>query len=80
LGLTATNGKTTTSFMTNAILENYGFRTGLVGTVVIKYGDYYEPSQLTTPESLDLQYHLAQMKKQQISHVCMEVSFFRPGT
>ncbi|NLZ38189.1 MAG: UDP-N-acetylmuramyl-tripeptide synthetase [Firmicutes bacterium] len=74
IGLTATNGKTTTSFMTNAILENYGLKTGLIGTVVVKYGDYYEPSQLTTPESLDLQYHLAQMKKQQVSHVCMEVS------
>lgn len=74
IGITATNGKTTTAFMTNAILENEGFRTGLLGTVSIKTDDYFIPSELTTPESLDLQYYLKQMADKNVSHVTMEVS------
>ena len=42
IGITATNGKTSTSFMTDAILEEHGLKTGLIGTVVVKYGDYSE--------------------------------------
>ncbi|MFZ0579183.1 MAG: UDP-N-acetylmuramyl-tripeptide synthetase [Psychrobacillus psychrotolerans] len=74
IGITATNGKTSTSFMTNAILENHGFKTGLMGTVVVKIGDYAEPSELTTPESLDLQRFYAQMVEENVSHATMEVS------
>ena len=73
-GITGTNGKTTTSFMTNAILEKHGFKVGLIGTVMVKFGDYSEPSQLTTPESLDLHRYLALMKEQNVSHATMEVS------
>jgi len=74
IGITATNGKTTTSFMTNAMLENEGLKTGLIGTVVIKMHDYSTPAELTTPESLDLQYYLSQMVEREVSHVTMEVS------
>lgn len=74
IGITATNGKTSTSFMTNAILEKHGLKTGLMGTVMVKFGNYIEPSILTTPESLDLQRFFSQMKKQKVSHVVMEVS------
>ena len=74
IGVTATNGKTTTSYMTNAILENHGLKTGLIGTVVIKIDDLSIPSELTTPESLDLQRYLKQMVDRNVSHVCMEVS------
>ena len=74
IGITATNGKTTTSFMTNAILKNNGFNTGLIGTVAVKYGDTLIPSELTTPESLDLQHHLRQMADCSVTHVVMEVS------
>lgn len=74
IGITATNGKTTTSFMTNDILENEGFRTGLIGTVVVKMDDYSTPAELTTPESLDLQYYLSQMVDKEVSHTTMEVS------
>lgn len=74
IGITGTNGKTTTSFMTNAILEKHGLKTGLIGTVAVKYGDYFEPSILTTPESLDLHHHFYQMKAQGVSHATMEVS------
>ncbi|MYL36802.1 Mur ligase family protein [Halobacillus litoralis] len=74
IGITATNGKTSTSFMTDAILEEHGLKTGLIGTVVVKYGDYSEPTKLTTPESLDLHRYFAEMRNQDVSHVTMEVS------
>lgn len=74
IGITATNGKTTTSFMTNAMLENEGFKTGLIGTVLIKMDDYSTAAELTTPESLDLQYYLSKMVEKQVSHTTMEVS------
>jgi UDP-N-acetylmuramoyl-L-alanyl-D-glutamate--2,6-diaminopimelate ligase len=74
IGITATNGKTTTTHMTNAILENQGFKTGLIGTVSIKIDDTSIRSVLTTPESLDLHYYLKQMVDKKVSHVCMEVS------
>lgn len=74
IGITATNGKTTTSYMANAILENGGYRTGLIGTVIIKNGDTTIPAELTTPESLDLQKYLYEMANNDVSYVTMEVS------
>ncbi|MFD2117092.1 Mur ligase family protein [Paenibacillus yanchengensis] len=74
IGITATNGKTSTSYMANAMLENAGLTTGLIGTVVVKVADQSIPSELTTPESLDLQHYLQQMVDANVSHVCMEVS------
>jgi UDP-N-acetylmuramoyl-L-alanyl-D-glutamate--2,6-diaminopimelate ligase len=74
IGITATNGKTTTSYMVDAILEKEIFRTGLIGTVSIKYGDKVIPSELTTPESLDLHYYFNEMVHDDVSHVTMEVS------
>lgn len=74
IGITATNGKTSTSFMANAILEENKWKTGLIGTVMVKYGKTLVPSVLTTPESLDLHGYLAKMRDEQVSHVTMEVS------
>lgn len=74
IGITATNGKTSTAFMTNAILETAKLKTGLLGTVYVKIDDHSIPSDLTTPESLDLQSYLRQMADKNISHVTMEVS------
>ena len=74
IGVTATNGKTTTSYMINAILEKQGYKTGLIGTVSIKIDDTEIPSELTTPESLDLQFYLNEMVDRNVSHVTMEVS------
>lgn len=74
IGITATNGKTSTTYMTNAILENAGLKTGLMGMVIIKVDDTSITSELTTPESLDLQYYLNQMVEKNVSHVSMEVS------
>lgn len=74
VGITATNGKTSTAFMANAILEKNKLKTGVIGTVFVKYGDYMEPSILTTPESLDLQNHFYNMKRQNVDHAVIEVS------
>lgn len=74
IGITATNGKTTTSYMTNAIFEAMGLRTGLIGTVMIKNHDHHIAADLTTPESLDLQGYLADMAENDVTHVTMEVS------
>ncbi len=74
IGVTASNGKTTTSFMTNAVLEEQGLKTGLIGTVIVKSGNKIRPAVLTTPESLDLHHYLYQMTEEGVSHVTMEVS------
>lgn len=74
IGITATNGKTTTSFMLNHILEKHGLATGMIGTVAVKINQSYTPSELTTPESLELQGILKQMVDEQVTHVNMEVS------
>ncbi|SFJ74461.1 UDP-N-acetylmuramoylalanyl-D-glutamate--2,6-diaminopimelate ligase [Paenibacillus sp. UNC496MF] len=74
IGITATNGKTSTTYMTNAILERHGFKTGMIGTVVVKIDEERIPAELTTPESLDLQAYLKRMVDAGVSHVSMEVS------
>ena len=74
IGVTATNGKTTTTFMINAILEEQALKTGLIGTVIIKIGNTVRPAVLTTPESLDLHHLFHQMVEQGITHVTLEAS------
>jgi len=74
IGVTATNGKTTTTYMLNLIYENMGYTTGLVGSVMNKVGERFVPSELTTPESLDLQEIFSQMRDENIHKAIMEVS------
>lgn len=74
IGVTATNGKTTTTYMLNQIYEYAGFKTGLIGSVMNKVGDKFVPSELTTPESLDLQRLFHNMKSENINTAIMEVS------
>lgn len=74
IGVTATNGKTTTTYMLNQIYEEAGFTTGLVGSVMNKIGEHFVPSELTTPESLDLQVLFKDMRKENIHKALMEVS------
>ncbi|NLY19813.1 MAG: UDP-N-acetylmuramoylalanyl-D-glutamate--2,6-diaminopimelate ligase [Tissierellia bacterium] len=74
IGITATNGKTTTSFMTNAILREAGIKTGIIGTVEISYDDVLIPSLLTTPESVEMQKHMRGMIEHGIKDLVMEVS------
>jgi UDP-N-acetylmuramoyl-L-alanyl-D-glutamate--2,6-diaminopimelate ligase len=55
VGITGTNGKTTTSFLTRALLEAAGRQTGLIGTVTSWVGGTEQPVVRTTPEAIDLQ-------------------------
>lgn len=74
IGITATNGKTTTAFMVDSILKEDKRETGMIGTVLTRYKDVKIPSVLTTPESLTLQYYFRDMLNKNISDVTMEVS------
>lgn len=58
IGITATNGKTTTAFMLDSILKEDKRETGMIGTVVTRYKDVKIPSVLTTPESLTLFFYI----------------------
>jgi len=74
LGITGTNGKTTTAFLLEAALRAAGHRTGLLGTVLTRIGDEVLPSVRTTPEAPDLQALLAVMRERGTTAVAMEVS------
>jgi UDP-N-acetylmuramoyl-L-alanyl-D-glutamate--2,6-diaminopimelate ligase len=74
IGVTGTNGKTTSTHLIKSILEAQGERVGLIGTIAHMIGDQRVPAQHTTPESLELQYLLAEMKKRGCVSVVMEVS------
>ena len=74
IGITGTNGKTTTSYMLTEILKKAGKRVGVIGTLGIVYGNKRLPNDLTTPDPIYLQRTLAQMRDFGIEYVCMEVS------
>ncbi len=74
VGITGTNGKTTTAYLVDAILREAGRVTGLVGTVETRIADERRPAERTTPESADLQALLAEMRDRGVSGVAMEVS------
>ncbi|MGI8594966.1 MAG: UDP-N-acetylmuramoyl-L-alanyl-D-glutamate--2,6-diaminopimelate ligase [Solirubrobacteraceae bacterium] len=74
VGVTGTNGKTTTTFMLRAILEAAGRRCGLLGTVKASVGGKEMPPTLTTPEAIDLQASLRAMVDAGQDACVMEVS------
>lgn len=74
IGITGTNGKTTTAFLLDNILRTAGRKTGLIGTVEYKIGDEHLPVERTTPESLELQCLFGQMVQAGVDSVIMEVS------
>jgi UDP-N-acetylmuramoyl-L-alanyl-D-glutamate--2,6-diaminopimelate ligase len=74
VGITGTNGKTTTAFLVRAILEAAGRRTGLLGTVASIVGGVEEPVERTTPEAVDLQATFARMLDAGDTACVMEVS------
>ena len=73
-GVTGTNGKTTTTFLIKHICEKAGMRTGLLGTVRYEIGERVLPAARTTPESLDLQELLAQIRDAGCRAAAIEVS------
>lgn len=73
-GVTGTNGKTTTTYFINALLQSLGRKTGLIGTIEILAGSDPIPSLLTTPESTDVHALLALMRERGLDAASMEVS------
>jgi UDP-N-acetylmuramoyl-L-alanyl-D-glutamate--2,6-diaminopimelate ligase len=74
VGITGTNGKTTTSYLVEALLQARGLRTGVIGTIQYRIGDRTLPAGQTTPEALELHSMLASMHAQGLRGVAMEVS------
>lgn len=74
IGITGTKGKTTSSFLVKSIMDEAGYRTGLIGTVCSMIGDETLPSNLTTPDPVETQALLRRMLDAGIQCVVMEVS------
>ena len=74
VGVTGTNGKTTTSFMIRDILRAGGFNPGLLGTVAYEMGSHSIPATRTTPEALEIHSMLHHMDQHQCRAAVLEVS------
>lgn len=74
VGVTGTNGKTTTTYLVEHIARVAGKSTGIIGTVGTSIGDVHEATARTTPESPDLQQLFARMRDAHCDVVAMEVS------
>ena len=74
VGVTGTNGKTTTTYMLKSIAEHAGYKVGLIGTIVNMIGERELHTERTTPESIDLQRLLKKMADNHCEIVVMEVS------
>jgi len=74
IGVTGTNGKTTTTHLIKSVLEAAGQTVGLIGTIEYRIGEETIPATHTTPESLELNELLARMIKAGCTSVSMEVS------
>ena len=74
IGITGTKGKTTTTYMVKSILENAGYKVGLIGTIEAIIGDKVIPAANTTPESYVVQQYFREMADAGCDCVVMEVS------
>jgi UDP-N-acetylmuramoyl-L-alanyl-D-glutamate--2,6-diaminopimelate ligase/murE/murF fusion protein len=74
VAVTGTNGKTTTTYLIESILGQAGIRTGVIGTINYRYNGRSFPNPVTTPESLDLQRMLADMRSAGVTHAVLEAS------
>ncbi|MBW2108015.1 MAG: UDP-N-acetylmuramoyl-L-alanyl-D-glutamate--2,6-diaminopimelate ligase [Deltaproteobacteria bacterium] len=74
IGITGTNGKTTTAYLIESILGSAGYAVGVVGTVNTRFAGKVFNSAVTTPESLDLMRVMRQMLDKGVTHVIVEVS------
>lgn len=73
-GVTGTNGKTTVTYLMEAIIKKAGYVPGVIGTINYRYKNKTIPSVNTTPGPIELESMLAQMKRAGVTHVAMEVS------
>ncbi|MDF2884411.1 MAG: UDP-N-acetylmuramoyl-L-alanyl-D-glutamate--2,6-diaminopimelate ligase [Clostridiaceae bacterium] len=74
IGITGTNGKTTSTYMMKSILENAGYKVGLIGSISNYIGHKKLVTHRTTPESLELQKLFKQMVDENVKYCVMEVS------
>ena len=74
VGVTGTNGKTSITFLLGQILEAYGKKIGIIGTIENRIGDCILKAERTTPESVDLQALFKKMVESQVDCTLMEVS------
>ncbi|MFH2093834.1 MAG: UDP-N-acetylmuramoyl-L-alanyl-D-glutamate--2,6-diaminopimelate ligase [Pseudomonadota bacterium] len=74
VGITGTNGKTTNTWLIESIFNAAGFNTGVIGTINIRYNGQHTDNPMTTPDAINLQKILKEMKTAGITHVIMEVS------
>ncbi|OOB78830.1 MAG: UDP-N-acetylmuramoyl-L-alanyl-D-glutamate--2,6-diaminopimelate ligase [Epulopiscium sp. Nuni2H_MBin003] len=74
VGVTGTNGKTSTTFILAQILEAYGKKVGVIGTIQNRIGDKILETARTTPEAIDLQNLFKRMAEEDVDTAIMEVS------
>jgi UDP-N-acetylmuramoyl-L-alanyl-D-glutamate--2,6-diaminopimelate ligase len=74
IGITGTNGKTTTTYLIESILSAAGASPGVIGTINSRFKGVVHPSSVTTPESLDLMAVIRSMADGGATHIIMEVS------
>jgi len=74
IGVTGTNGKTTTTYLIESILKEAGYRPGVIGTVEYRFGEHHRPAPNTTPNPLDLQAIIREMVEAHVTHLIIEVS------
>ncbi len=74
IGVTGTNGKTTVTHMLSEIYKENGSKTGVIGTLGVKFGEKFISPELTTPDPIYLNFILAEMVKDGVEYVFMEVS------
>ncbi|MRB19588.1 UDP-N-acetylmuramoylalanyl-D-glutamate--2,6-diaminopimelate ligase [Bacillus thuringiensis] len=74
IGITGTNGKTTTSYLLEKILSDYGYHTGLMGNNGVKVGSKWYSTDINTQEPPTLQRNLQMMKNQNADYCVMEVT------
>ncbi|QOR68467.1 UDP-N-acetylmuramoyl-L-alanyl-D-glutamate--2,6-diaminopimelate ligase [Cytobacillus suaedae] len=74
IGVTGTNGKTSTTHIIEKVMRDQGLRTGMIGTMYMKIGEKVYETKNTTPESLTLQKTFATMVTEKVDTAVMEVS------
>jgi len=74
IGVTGTNGKTTTTYLLECMLKAAGANPGVLGTINYRFAGKEVPAPVTTPESLDIMRLVREMADEGVTHVIMEVS------